>query len=184
MRGSSESLALPLCHPAPTLQFPNESDEEFGQRETPRFFSLPRLFLCIFYVHIQDLRIFVHRYNNMAGPMTPLCRRSFRQVRTTMVASPDCLIGYQQGLITICPSESNMLVPHSILDQFARIPHHTTLKNRYYGVFNAILTKVTFTDPHFFIEPPSSPGSRCPYYQPGLYCYLCCRSEPATHLLP
>lgn len=54
-----------------------------------------------------------------------------------MVASPDCLIGYQQGLITICPSESNMLVPHSILDQFARIPHHTTLKNRYYGVFNS-----------------------------------------------
>jgi hypothetical protein len=45
------------------------------------------------------------------------------------------------------------MLPQSILDQFARIPHHTTLKNKYYGVFNLILTRVAFTDTHFVIEP-------------------------------
>ncbi|KIL64215.1 hypothetical protein M378DRAFT_78634 [Amanita muscaria Koide BX008] len=40
-----------------------------------------------------------------------------------------------------------------VLDQFAGIPHNTTIKNKYYGVFNKILNKVCFTDDSFTIEP-------------------------------
>ncbi|KAF8335582.1 hypothetical protein F5887DRAFT_609548 [Amanita rubescens] len=45
------------------------------------------------------------------------------------------------------------MLPQRILDQFARIPHNTTIENKYYGVFDKILNKVCFTDDTFTIEP-------------------------------
>ncbi|KAK2467705.1 hypothetical protein APHAL10511_000299 [Amanita phalloides] len=45
------------------------------------------------------------------------------------------------------------MLPQHILDQFARIPHNTTIENKYYGVFDKILNKVCFTDDAFTIEP-------------------------------
>jgi hypothetical protein len=45
------------------------------------------------------------------------------------------------------------MLPQRILDQFARIPHKTTIENQYYGVFDKILNKVCFTDDTFTIEP-------------------------------
>jgi len=45
------------------------------------------------------------------------------------------------------------MLPQHILDEFARIPHDTPIKNKYYGVFNMILTQVCFADVNFIVIP-------------------------------
>ncbi|KAK0225305.1 hypothetical protein IW262DRAFT_675191 [Armillaria fumosa] len=40
-----------------------------------------------------------------------------------------------------------------ILSRFARIPNDTTIENKYYGVYNAVLTDECFTESIFFVEP-------------------------------
>ena len=45
------------------------------------------------------------------------------------------------------------MLPQRILDQFARIPHTTTIENKYYGVFDKILNKICFTDDTFTVQP-------------------------------
>ncbi|KAK0460357.1 hypothetical protein IW261DRAFT_1370605 [Armillaria novae-zelandiae] len=40
-----------------------------------------------------------------------------------------------------------------ILGRFARIPDDTTIENKYYGVYNAILADECFTEDIFFVEP-------------------------------
>ena len=45
------------------------------------------------------------------------------------------------------------MLPQNILDQFARIPHNTTIENKYYGVFDKILNRVCFTEDTFSIQP-------------------------------
>jgi hypothetical protein len=48
---------------------------------------------------------------------------------------------------------SPTMLPPRLLDQLVRIPHNTTIENKYYGVFNKILNKVCFTDDSFTVEP-------------------------------
>ena len=45
------------------------------------------------------------------------------------------------------------MLPQTILDQFARIPHNTVIENKYYGVFDKILNRLCFTDESFTIDP-------------------------------
>jgi hypothetical protein len=45
------------------------------------------------------------------------------------------------------------MLPQCILDRFARIPPNTIVENEYYGVYDKILNKVSFTDEIFTIEP-------------------------------
>ncbi|KAK0462454.1 uncharacterized protein EV420DRAFT_1188012 [Desarmillaria tabescens] len=40
-----------------------------------------------------------------------------------------------------------------ILSRFAHIPDDTAIENKYYGVYNAILTDECFTESIFFVEP-------------------------------
>jgi len=49
------------------------------------------------------------------------------------------------------------MLPQGVLDQFARIPHDTPIKNKYYGVYNKILSRVCFADDAFTILPQCPP---------------------------
>ncbi|KAK0465795.1 hypothetical protein IW261DRAFT_1124725 [Armillaria novae-zelandiae] len=46
-----------------------------------------------------------------------------------------------------------IFVVHPVLSRFARIPNDPSIKNKYYGVYNAILTDECFTEGIFFVEP-------------------------------
>ncbi len=49
------------------------------------------------------------------------------------------------------------MLPQHILNEFARIPPTTNIENKYYGVFNKILSKVCFTDEVTFTIVPQYP---------------------------